>query len=302
MQNMHRIDPEEKRVFVLPFSDLKNRYSDLGAYVADKLADELSDIEQVKILNRTDIELIKHELSFQQSGLVSEEDVTTLGRFSGANILITGTITDLGDELDVSVTFTAIEKGERIIDSFQIPKTRNIMSLIAAISDEEHRKTKEMEQKVAQLEESYKQRKREIEESFRKEEEAMKVELAQIEQEIREKSQILATLQGKKDELVIYDAQIEAIRQGIIKKNNLVEYSIMAGMRYNEVSRILGESFDIRVQMGDNAWEKVLGNQYTDASYHGNYVIVWSDFHEDSAVVIGCHNLVTGRTWRRLAE
>jgi TolB-like protein len=202
---IYRISPEEARVLVMDFTDLGKKFTYLGTYISDKLSEELSQTENITLVNRADIELIMDELSFQRSGMVTEADTIKIGEFSGANILITGTITDLGNEIDVSAEITHLTTSEAVPVSYRMMKTKENMALIGAITAVEREKEQELGKLIQRLEEEIERRKTELEylvtqgaeeiaEKLRREEESKRQELVRIEQELREKSTLLAKL------------------------------------------------------------------------------------------------------------
>ena len=327
---IYALQQEENKVLVMDFTDLKKRFTYLGTYISDKLTEELSEIENIKLINRNDIELIMTEISFQQTGLVSDEDMLKIGRFSGANILITGTITDLGDEIDISADIINIATSEMESTSFRIMKTSKIMALISAIINVEEKKERELKEEIERLESEIEQRKqelrnllvkgaqdiqkklkaeeeqkrneldamyvakkRQIEEAFRQEEEQKERELKYIDQQIREKSQILAVLREKQKELKSYEDMIESIRDQIVRRNRIVENYIYNGMTEDEAAQALGlRDIYINVESVYGTWKYY--------SEHGDYRILWSD--NIHGVVIGFVNTITGEEWYRLAE
>jgi len=257
-QKIYKLKPVDSKILIMDFTDLKERFTYLGTYISDKLAEEIAEIEGIKLINRANLELVMDELSFQQSGFVSEKDVLRIGSFAGANILITGTITDLGNELDVSMDITEIEKSEMEPASFRIEKTSKIMALISAIIDVEEKKAQELKEEIERLQNEIEQRKHalqnllvngaaeiedrlkaeeeqkrreldnlyaskrnQIEQRFQREEELKKRELASIERQIREKSEILKALKVKQKELRTYEDMINNIEAQIARRNNI---------------------------------------------------------------------------------
>ena len=277
VQKIYNIDLSEYKVLIMDFTDLKKRFTYLGTYISDKLSEELSEIENIKLINRNDIELLMNEISFQQTGLVPSKDVLKIGSFSGANILITGTITDLGDEINISAQIIGIENSEMEVEAFRIIKTSKNMSLISAIINVEERKEQELKLEIDRLETEIKQRKQYLQEliatgakaiqnklkaeeeqkreeldnlynskkaqiikEIQIEEEKKKRELAYIEQQIREKSNILSVLKEKQKELRTYEEMIESIKNQIARKNQIVQYYIYYGMTAADVAKAFG--------------------------------------------------------------
>jgi len=64
--------------------------------------------------------------------------------------------------------------------------------------------------------------------------------------------------------------------QDIAGKNNAIPNIIYDGMTYKEVCKILLDSFSINPFI---KYEKPY-NEFHGRSYHGNYILYWSDFYE----------------------
>ncbi len=328
-----QLSPEKPHILVVEFTDLRKKFTYLGTYVSEKLSEELSQMEGMVLVNRADIELITGELSFQQSGMVSDEDIIRIGEFLGANILISGTITDLGDEIDISAKITNIITSEISPISFRMLKTKDKMALISAITIVEEEKEKELNDLIKQLQSEidlrkqelvrlmttgaeeiaaklqeeedlkrqeladyYEQRLKEIKSAIRLEEQQKGRQLALVEQQLREKSELLATLREKEKELEWYDTEIGEIYARIARQNSAVEHYVTNGMTPDEVAKVLGiPEVYITVDIS-GPWYKTLN--VATISSHGDYVIAWSGM-SDNAIVLGYCNRKTGKCDRR---
>lgn len=90
-------------------------------------------------------------------------------------------------------------------------------------------------------------------------------------------------------------AEIQSALKNIAIRNYTVENIIYDGMTYREVSQILGETFHISA---DANWAEATGGmEYMYVSYHGNYVLFWSDsdYLMGNPTVIGYANVRTKR-------
>jgi len=322
---IQRLSPENGRILVIEFTDLRKKFTYLGTYLSEKLSEELSQVDGMTLVNRADIELIMGELTFQQSGMVSQDDIVRIGEFSGANILISGTITDLGDEIDISAKITNIITSEVSPISFRMQKTKEKMALISAItiveeekeqeltehikqlqSEIDHRKQElerlmtrgaeeievklreEEEQKRQELKDYYERRLNEIESAVQVEEQQKRQQLVLIEQQLREKSDILALLKEKEKELAAYENEINRIYQRIAKQNNAIENYLVCGMTQDDVVKLLGIRY-LSISSGG------YGTPHSD---HGHYRIWWTD----TDVVSGWTDMRTGQLHKRWVQ
>jgi hypothetical protein len=89
-------------------------------------------------------------------------------------------------------------------------------------------------------------------------------------------------------------AEIQNALKNIAVKNYTVENIIYDGMTYKEVTQILGvDDFDISFHPD---WAAYFGYGYGNLSFHGNYVLFWSDSSSFSdPTVIGYSNIRTKR-------
>ena len=294
--------PLRSNILIMDFIDLSDTITPFGKYLAEKISIELAQRPETKVVDRSNISFIMQEQKLQLSELMDSTSVVAVGELVGANYIIHGQITEFRSFLElqikvVSVLSSTVAGGT----TYKLNKTSEAASLVGTIVMTEKEIQAQLEEYRQGILADIEAEKNRRVAAIKVEEQELRAEISRLEEEIRDKSQLLATLQDKKNELSSYNDQIEAIRQELIVRNNLVESSIMAGMRFHEVREILNESsFGIKIQSGP--WQNVFGSSYYYTSHHGNYLIVWSDNDISDTVVIGCHNLVTGRSFRRLAE
>ena len=115
---------KKTRLAVFSIIDKTNKkYSDgislnLDKKLYDKLESELVNSEKFVLVDRNKIESIMQEQSIQQTGLISDQSATSLGKLFGVQLAIFGTINDIYHESRVS-----LDAGLKIIDI----KTREIV-------------------------------------------------------------------------------------------------------------------------------------------------------------------------------
>jgi tetratricopeptide (TPR) repeat protein len=67
----------------------------LSDYIMEELTGALVD-RDMEVADRQNLEYVHRELNFQMSGEVSEESARSIGKFLGADLVITGQLTELG--------------------------------------------------------------------------------------------------------------------------------------------------------------------------------------------------------------
>jgi tetratricopeptide (TPR) repeat protein len=85
--------PEGRRVAVVNFESPSAYFSD---YVLEELQGILVNRKKLVVTERSQLELLRNELTFQMSGEVSDESAVSIGKWLGAQVIITGDFTGIG--------------------------------------------------------------------------------------------------------------------------------------------------------------------------------------------------------------
>jgi Flp pilus assembly protein TadD len=85
--------PAGTRIAVVNFTSPSAYFSD---YVLEELQGYLVNNKRLVVTERSSLELLRNELTFQMSGDVSDETAVSIGKFLGTQALVTGGLTDLG--------------------------------------------------------------------------------------------------------------------------------------------------------------------------------------------------------------
>ena len=102
--------PEGSRVAVLAFESGSDA---LSAYIIEEFNGALFDMG-VEVADRNNLELVYQEQNFQMSGDVSDESALSIGKFLGADIVITGQLTPFADTYRFRVTALSVETSARV--------------------------------------------------------------------------------------------------------------------------------------------------------------------------------------------
>lgn len=110
--------PEQKqlRVAVTDFPTLGPQavISNLGRYIAERLTTRLSQNPQFSVIERRRLGQVLGELKFSMSDLVDPDKAKQLGKMLGVEALVVGSLSDLGNVVDVDVRIIEIE-GNRML-------------------------------------------------------------------------------------------------------------------------------------------------------------------------------------------
>ena len=127
---------KRNRVAVMPFTTLEKQQTRLGLYLADKLTNELfTSDRKFDVVDRFHMEEVLEEMKIGQTGLQDSETIQQVGKVLGADAIVTGTITDLEDEVDVNIRMLATERANVIaVASTLFDKDDTIKKLLDDIS------------------------------------------------------------------------------------------------------------------------------------------------------------------------
>lgn len=104
-----------KKLAVCDLTDIDGTEQELGKFVAEQMTVELLlEKNGFSVIDRANLARILTEHKLGQSGLVKPEDIKKLGEFSGADVLLVGTITELKGAANVTFKLLAIESGELV--------------------------------------------------------------------------------------------------------------------------------------------------------------------------------------------
>jgi TolB-like protein len=85
--------PQGSKVAVVNFTSPSE---ELSRYVINELNDAIVNGRQITVVDRQQLNLVLGELQFQEGGLVSEESAQEIGRFTGAQYIVTGSMEIIG--------------------------------------------------------------------------------------------------------------------------------------------------------------------------------------------------------------
>lgn len=110
--------PEGKqlRVAVTDFPDLQGVTSDLGRYIAERLTTRLiQDPRKFRVVERRRLGQVLAELKFGMSDLVDPAKAKQLGRMVGVEALVVGSLSDLGNIVEVDARIIEIETSNMLV-------------------------------------------------------------------------------------------------------------------------------------------------------------------------------------------
>ncbi|MCL2557379.1 MAG: hypothetical protein FWE09_02770, partial [Treponema sp.] len=123
--------PAGSRVAIVAFD---SESDGLSAFIMDELAGALIDLG-VEVADRRNLAAVLGEMDLHLSGLVSDETALSLGRFLGAEFVVTGELRSLGSFLRLSSRAIGVETAVLASSPrFDAPNDASMREMIAALS------------------------------------------------------------------------------------------------------------------------------------------------------------------------
>jgi len=128
----------KNKVATTDFVDLQGKASDLGRFLSEEMSIGLVMAKKpFVVVDRANLNRLMAEHKLTMSGLVDPENTKKLGQFSGAEALVIGTITDLGNDLVLAVKITSTDTAEIVGGArAKIAKSTEIKKLLDGYIDE----------------------------------------------------------------------------------------------------------------------------------------------------------------------
>ena len=123
--------PRRSRIAVI---NIRSAFPNLSEYIMEELIDQLINSGLFSVVDRANLQLVRDELNFNLSGEVSDETAQSIGRFLGAQTIISGSVDQAGDMFRMRVRAIVVETGAfQASHSVNIQRDRFVNSL--AVND-----------------------------------------------------------------------------------------------------------------------------------------------------------------------
>ena len=124
----------KKRVVIASFLDLKNQETDLGRYMSDKFSIGLAS-SSLEITDRSQFERLLLDNKLGRDRILDPKTIPTLGKITGAEVIITANYTALDNSVDITVKVIDLERGLRIaVAEGIVARTSEINKLLSEVS------------------------------------------------------------------------------------------------------------------------------------------------------------------------
>lgn len=112
--NVGILAQNKNKVAVIDFCDLEGEVSGFGKYVAEELSTQLAKAQLVSVVERTLLSKIIQEQAINLSPEFDETTAKQFGKISGADAIIAGMFTDLGNNVKINVRAIDTKTGQVI--------------------------------------------------------------------------------------------------------------------------------------------------------------------------------------------
>ncbi|MBI5745848.1 MAG: DUF4384 domain-containing protein [Nitrospirae bacterium] len=121
---------EGKKFAFADLTDSSGQKTQLTSYLEERIIERLAKTNKIHLVERGRLDALMSELKFNASGYIEDRYEKAVGRMLGADGLITGTMTDLGESYDLIVRLIKTETGEIMsVAQIEIPKDKKIQGL-----------------------------------------------------------------------------------------------------------------------------------------------------------------------------
>jgi len=101
-----------KKGIKIVFLNFQSESTSLSEYIIDGLIENTVNDEMFTVVDRQNLDIIRKEVNFQYSGEVSDESAQAIGKMLGAQIIVSGAISPLGNLYRLRVRAISVETAE----------------------------------------------------------------------------------------------------------------------------------------------------------------------------------------------
>lgn len=128
----------KKRVIISSFLNLENQETTLGRYMADMFSVRLIKANSsLQLTDRSQITQVLHDNKLGAGRILDPKTISTIGRLTGAEVIITGNYTALDNKLSLIIKAIDLERGITLaIAEGDVARTQEINKLLEDISND----------------------------------------------------------------------------------------------------------------------------------------------------------------------
>lgn len=109
-----RLEVPRKRIAVVDFTLIRGGFKEAGAVLMEQLATALIESKQFIVVERSKLNTIMEEIKLLQSGITEEIPERLRPKLMFADLILTGTLAELGDKYDINLRLLNVRTGQAI--------------------------------------------------------------------------------------------------------------------------------------------------------------------------------------------
>ena len=135
-QSADKIAADLKAKSAVAVVAFESEHDSLSAHIMEELNGALFDRKMV-VIEREHLAYVQKELNYQLSGDVSDESAQSIGKFFGAELVVTGRLTDLGNNYRYQINAVHVETATReSVARLYVANDRSMRRMVAAIANQ----------------------------------------------------------------------------------------------------------------------------------------------------------------------
>lgn len=124
-------EENKTQIAIMEFPDLNGRISVLGKFVPEELTTRLFNTKRFEVVERQLINKILDEQKLGMTGIIDATSAAQLGKMVGVDAVVTGTITDLGEQIRLNARMISTETaGIFAVASVSIQKEQYLADML----------------------------------------------------------------------------------------------------------------------------------------------------------------------------
>lgn len=129
-------DKGKRKIAILEFPNLSGQISKLGKFIPEELTTRLFRTQRFEVIERQLVNQVLSEMNFQASGLVAPSSAAEIGKMLGVDAIVSGTITDLGQEIRLNARIIEVESANVFaVSSVTIKKESYLADMMNKFAD-----------------------------------------------------------------------------------------------------------------------------------------------------------------------
>lgn len=127
-------EANQVKIGVLEFLDLQGRISQLGKFMAEDLTTAFFEKGKFSMVERGLLQQVMREHALTQTGILDLSQAQEIGKMVGADAIITGSLSDIGNEIKANARLIDVREGTVLaVAGESIAKTENVSKMFNTI-------------------------------------------------------------------------------------------------------------------------------------------------------------------------